>query len=76
MVEMRKCSGDCGLEKELNKELRIMCEKMYFEGQKDALNGDISIKLNCDSVYVWTKSPWTDKQNPTFIPTYLNTKNK
>lgn len=40
----------------------------YFEGQKDALSKDIRVKLNEDSVWVWTKSPWNDKREPIYNP--------
>ncbi len=43
-------------------------EKAYFEGQKDALNGDIRIKKTSDSCYVWIKSPWDNKREPIYIP--------
>lgn len=57
------------------KEIITMCEQCYFEGQKDAINGDIRIKLNKDSVYMWIKSPWNDDSAPIFMPTYLDTNN-
>ena len=51
-------------------------EQAYFEGQKDAINGDIRIKLNSDSIYIWTKSPWDETgASPLFIPTLIDTKN-
>jgi hypothetical protein len=50
-------------------------EKAYFEGQKDAINGDIRIEKNEDSVYVWTKSPWDDNCKPIFVPTKEDSKN-
>lgn len=52
----------------------IQCEKAYFEGQKDAINGDIRIKFNSDSCYIWTKSPWDNGTMPTYNPTYLDSK--
>ena len=48
-------------------------ERAYFEGQKDAINGDVRIKLNSDSVYVWTKSPWNDGMRYSFVPTKEDT---
>jgi hypothetical protein len=50
-------------------------EKAYFEGQRDVINGDVRIKMNKDSCFVWTKSPWDNKDNPIYIPTYFDTKN-
>lgn len=49
-------------------------EKSYFEGQKDAINGDIRIKLNSDSIYYWTKSCWDSGNKPDYNPTYLDSK--
>tara|TARA_R110000744_G_C19237745_1_gene548891 strand:- start:71 stop:322 length:252 start_codon:yes stop_codon:yes gene_type:complete len=49
------------------KELR---EQSYFEGQKDALNGDVRIKKNIDSCWIWSKSPWNSGVAPTFIPSF------
>ena len=51
----------------------IVTERAYFEGQKDAINGDVRINLNQDSVYVWIKSPWNINRQPTFIPTKEDT---
>ena len=34
-----------------------MCEVAYFEGQKDAISGDIRIELK-NGEYEWIKSPW------------------
>lgn len=50
-------------------------EKSYFEGQKDAINGDIRIKLNKDSVYIWKKSCWDNGDAPSYQPTYLESIN-
>ena len=44
------------------------CEYAYFEGQKDALSKDVRIKLNEDSVWIWSKSPWDDEQEPIYNP--------
>lgn len=44
-------------------------EKAYFDGQKDAIRGDIRIQLNKDSIYVWVKSPWNSGSRPISIPT-------
>jgi len=44
-------------------------EKAYFEGQKDAIEGDIRIKIGPDSInYQWSKSPWDDGSVPSFDP--------
>ncbi len=55
-------------------ELQSTLEEAYFEGQRDAINDDVRIKLNNDSYYVWIKSPWDSNRKPIFNPTYLNTK--
>ena len=61
-------------------ELESLAEQAYFEGQKDALNGDVRIqkvKLDNkqDSCFIWVKSPWNNGQNPKFNPSYLGSKN-
>ena len=38
--------------------IKIALEKAYFEGQKDALQGDWRVMLNSDSCYVWKRNPW------------------
>ena len=44
------------------KELSDLTKKAYFEGQKDAIQGDIRIRLipinQGDSTFIWIKSPW------------------
>ena len=45
-------------------------ERAYFEGQKDAINGDIRIMKNQDSCYIWKKSPWDSGTPPVYWPTY------
>ena len=51
-----------------------LMSKAYFEGQKDAINGDIRIAIK-DSVYIWTKSCWNDGTKPLFNPTKDDTYN-
>lgn len=55
--------------------IQSKAEYGYFEGQKDAINKDIRIKLNSDSIYVWIKSPWDDNRKPIFNPDRLDTTN-
>jgi hypothetical protein len=44
-------------------------EWAYFEGQKEAINGDVRIKYDSESkTYSWTKSCWDDGMTPTFDP--------
>lgn len=54
--------------------VQTVLENAYFEGQRDAINGDIRIRLNSDSVYIWVKSPWNTGEKPIFTPTRLDTK--
>jgi uncharacterized membrane protein YvbJ len=42
-------------------------ERAYFEGQKDALEGDIRIK-KIGGKYSWIKSPWDSNTKPIFKP--------
>lgn len=53
--------------KELDKVLTESLEKAYFEGHRAAIEGDIHIKMTEDG-YVWIKSPWTNGQEPIYIP--------
>lgn len=52
----------------------LLMSKAYFEGQKDAINGDVRIAIK-DSVYIWTKSCWDDGTKPLFNPTKDDTYN-
>lgn len=36
-------------------------EAAYFEGQRDALEGDIRIQKDSCGDYKWVKSPWDDE---------------
>lgn len=53
--------------KSLEKDLYIIAEESYFEGQKDALENDIRIKKQ-DSTWIWIKSPWDSGRIPIFNP--------
>jgi hypothetical protein len=47
----------------------MLIEYAYFEGQKDALSGDIRIKKEeCSEDYIWSRSPWDDKDEIIFDP--------
>ena len=49
--------------------VKIAQEWAYFEGQKEAMNGDIRIKYDEQlKTYSWTKSCWDDGMTPTFDP--------
>ena len=54
-------------------------EQAYYEGQVDALTGDIRIErvVNefChDTTYQWIKSPWKSGEVPTYQPPICNPK--
>lgn len=53
---------------EHEKEQTRMQERAYYEGQKDALTGDVRIAKVNDSTYRWIKSPWNDGSTPLFNP--------
>lgn len=63
-----KNENSTGLTSSLRQDVSFLMEKAYFEGQKDALNGDVRIVLNSDSTYVWRKSPWGGGRKPTYFP--------
>ncbi len=45
--------------------VRAALENAYFEGQKDAIEGDVRI-MRRDTGYEWIKSPWEDGKLPVF----------
>jgi len=53
----------------IEKDIYTQMEYAYFEGQKDAIEGNLRIK-KVDSCYVWTKSTWDNcnKPNTYIIP--------
>lgn len=63
------CSSS-DIQREVMKEL----EKAYFEGQKDAISGDVRIRKDIDGDWTWSKSPWNDdedgKHPPIFNPKF------
>lgn len=75
LISMTSCNMAIIDVDKTNDNIREGAEKAYFEGQKDAITGDVRIQLNCDSVYVWTRSCWNDGSKPIFNPTRLDTKN-
>lgn len=44
--------------------LMDIAEHGYFEGQKDALRGDVRIKADMNGCWHWSKSPWDDGATP------------
>lgn len=45
-----------------------LIEAAYFEGQKDAINGDIRIQHDGNCNYSWKSSPWDSGMETTFDP--------
>lgn len=74
MTVLSSCNYDVAFidTKQTEKAMQKALEKAYFEGQKDALNGDVKIKLNKDSCFIWVKSPWDSGVTPIYTPTYLD----
>lgn len=68
LITISFTSCDYGVYK--NTELYETAEQAYFEGQRDALSGDIRIKRNVDSCWIWTESPWDGGRVPTFDPSF------
>lgn len=60
----------CGYSVVENNDVYKLTEQAYFEGQKDALNGDVRIKRNQDSCWIWVKSPWDSNIEPKFNPSF------
>ena len=49
--------------------IKISQEWAYFEGQKDAITGDVRIKYEASTkTYSWSKSCWDDGLVPVFDP--------
>lgn len=42
-------------------------EYAYFEGQRDALNGDIRIEKKENGYYRWTKTCWDSGRKPMLV---------
>lgn len=51
-------------------------EKAYFEGQRDALTGDIRIERIDSTHWVWSKSCWDSGKQPIFDPTANTERNE
>ena len=45
---------------------RMALEVGYFEGQKDAVEGDVRVRKK-DSTWTWTRSPWDNDTNMAHI---------
>jgi hypothetical protein len=57
-----------GIAKELESLEKRHQEYAYFEGHKDAIEGDIRIEKQPNGRYKWLKSPWNDGDLPSFNP--------
>ena len=58
---------------ELERQITSEMERAYFEGQKDALLGDVRIEringeLDPDTLWRWTSSPWDSGKEPIYHP--------
>jgi hypothetical protein len=63
----------CGVVVTTEDEITEACEYAYFEGQKDALEGDVRIQMNEDSTcYKWIKTPWDSGKRPIYEPPNIN----
>lgn len=47
--------------------VQFSSEYGYYNGQVDALNGDVRI-IKTDSTYIWKKSPWNSGKSPIYNP--------
>lgn len=59
--------------KKLTSDMTEVVEQAYFNGQKDAISGDIRIVMVKDTVtglerWTWLKSPWNNGQKPVYVP--------
>lgn len=55
----------------LEQQVKRSMEYAYFEGQKDAIGGNVridSIEHNGTYSYIWTKSPWDSGDPPIYVP--------
>jgi uncharacterized protein YcfL len=47
----------------IDDDLRMVMERAYFCGQRDAINGVVVIKFDTDdSLYKWKDSPWNSRR--------------
>ena len=56
---------------ETEAKIKKSLEEAYFEGQKDAILGDVRIVKNNDSCWMWTKSCWDSGEEPTYNPSIV-----
>jgi len=55
-------------QKNLKKDIKAQKEKCYFEGQRDAITGDVRIAEieKGTGKYKWVKSPWDNGEEPIY----------
>lgn len=54
------------LEDKIHKTNKLLCEYGYFEGQKDAISGDIRVVKSDSGKFQWSKSPWDEDTSKDF----------
>ena len=59
-----------------HQEAQAIIEEAYFEGQKDALSGDVRISKTREGCWIWTKSPWDNGTSPIFNPAIVCSKDE
>lgn len=58
-------SVGCDRSKEIKTAAQKGMERAYFEGQRDAIEGDVRINRDeTNKCYRWSKSPWDDRTAP------------
>ena len=62
--------SSCTTPSQFKKKIQTAMEESYFEGQRDALEGDVRIKRNQDSCWIWSRSPWENNNAPLYDPSY------
>ena len=56
----------------LHLNMKKLVEAGYAQGQADALKGTIRIHMINDSTYVWTSSPWNNKEKTLSDTIHIN----
>jgi hypothetical protein len=52
-------------------QISAIAEQAYFDGQREALQGDIRIAWNTNSqTWSWIKSPWNEGMKPNYDPSH------
>ena len=61
---MSGCSKKPSQAERLAEAVQIIAEISYFEGQRDAINGDIKVIQLNDTCWQWIASPWDSGKEP------------